>query len=309
MASFIDNCGFIPTAGGTSDWTYASTAGGYQSPTAAGAVNGAVYVFRAQSTDLTQWEYAQGAYNSGTGTFARTTVLYNSSGTTSKIGFTTSPGLVAIVALAQDVSRTLRTRTTLTSGSGTYTTPVGCRAIDVFGLGGGAGGQGNSAAGAIVTTATAGAATTVGASLTANGGPINNTNNYPPVAGGTASGGDYNVQGAAGAGGQQLGTAGGQVPGGAGASSPFGSGGQSLIGTGGTAALNPGSGGGGAGASTTSGQVSGSGGSAGGHFKKLIVGPSATYAYAVGAGGNAGTGTTQNGGAGAAGIIIVDEYY
>src|SRR2546421_2121147 len=110
MAAFIDNCGFVPTGGGTADWTYFSTVGGYQSPTQANAANGAVYVVRAQSSDLTQWEYASGAYSAATSTFARTTVLYNSAGTGtkqggpgSKIGFSTPPSLVAVVALAEDL--------------------------------------------------------------------------------------------------------------------------------------------------------------------------------------------------------------
>jgi hypothetical protein len=101
-SSFIDACRFNPTAGGTTDWTYSSALTGYQSPTAAGATNGATYSYRAESADLTQWEIGTGAYNSGTGVFARTAVLFNSSGTTSKINFSAAPQ-VAIVALAEDL--------------------------------------------------------------------------------------------------------------------------------------------------------------------------------------------------------------
>jgi hypothetical protein len=101
-SSFLDVCRFNPTAGGTTDWTYSSAVTGYQSPTAAGAVNGAIYSYRAESNDLSQWEVGFGAYNSGTGVFARTTVLFNSSGTTSKITFSTVPQ-VAIVALGEDI--------------------------------------------------------------------------------------------------------------------------------------------------------------------------------------------------------------
>ena len=53
MAAFLDICRFIPTAGGTTDWTYASAAGGCQSPTAANAANGTVYKYLAVSSDLT----------------------------------------------------------------------------------------------------------------------------------------------------------------------------------------------------------------------------------------------------------------
>jgi hypothetical protein len=133
--SFINNCGFVPTAGGTTDWTFSSVVTGYQSPTNAGAVNGATYVVRAQSADQTQWEYAVGAYNSGTGVFARTTVLYNSSGTGTrqsgagtKISFTLAPSLVAIVAMAEDLVRSHSVipngRLTLTTGTPVTTSDV-----------------------------------------------------------------------------------------------------------------------------------------------------------------------------------------
>jgi hypothetical protein len=110
-SSLLDVCRFNPAAGGTTDWTYSSAVTGYQSPTAAGAVNGAIYSYRAESNDLSQWEEGYGAYNSSTGVFARTTVLYNSSGTGTgpgqsgagtKIAFSTVPQ-VAIVALAEDL--------------------------------------------------------------------------------------------------------------------------------------------------------------------------------------------------------------
>lgn len=100
-SSFLDVCRFIPTAGGTTDWTYSSAVTGYQGPAAAGAVNAAIYSYRAESNDLSQWEMGVGAYNSGTTVFARTTVLFNSLGTTAKINFTTVPQ-VAIVALGED---------------------------------------------------------------------------------------------------------------------------------------------------------------------------------------------------------------
>lgn len=101
-SSLLDVCRFNPAAGGTTDWTYSSAVTGYQGPAAAGAVNGAVYSYRAESNDLAQWEVGYGAYNSSTGVFARTTVLFNSAGTTAKINFSTVPQ-VAIVALAEDL--------------------------------------------------------------------------------------------------------------------------------------------------------------------------------------------------------------
>jgi hypothetical protein len=101
-SSFIDVCRFNPTAGGTTDWTYSSAVQGYQSPSVAGAVNGATYSYRAESADLSQWEVGTGVYNSGTGVLTRAAVLFNSSGTTSKINFSAAPQ-VAVVALAEDL--------------------------------------------------------------------------------------------------------------------------------------------------------------------------------------------------------------
>lgn len=113
MAAFLDLCRFVPTTGGTTDWTFSSAVGGCQSPTAANAVNGTVYKFIAISNDLTQWEITEGAYNStGAGSFARTTVLYSSSGTGTKtpgqsgagtkINFSTVPQ-VAIIGVKEDL--------------------------------------------------------------------------------------------------------------------------------------------------------------------------------------------------------------
>lgn len=101
-SSLINVCRFNPTAGGTTDWTYSSAVQGYQSPSAAGAVNGATYSYRAESADLSQWEVGTGVYSSGSGVLTRAAVLFNSSGTTSKINFSAAPQ-VAVVALAEDL--------------------------------------------------------------------------------------------------------------------------------------------------------------------------------------------------------------
>lgn len=108
---FVDACRFFPTAGGTTDWTFSSAVNGYQSPVSSGIVNGSLYSYRAESADLTQWEIGQGAYNTGTGVLARTTVLYNSSatgigtgqsGAGTKISFNTVPQ-VGLVDLREDL--------------------------------------------------------------------------------------------------------------------------------------------------------------------------------------------------------------
>ena len=170
MAAFLDVCRFNPTAGGTTDWTYSSAVTGYQSPTAAGAVNGTIYRYRAESSDLSQWEIGYGAYNSGTGVFARTTVLYNSAGTTAKISFTGIPQ-VAVVALKEDLISIEEANSFTTSqqqqarknilavgainkqvftSSGTYTPSANLLFAIIEAVGGGAGGGGvNGTAGNI----------------------------------------------------------------------------------------------------------------------------------------------------------------
>jgi len=100
MTSFVNVVRFVPTAGGTTDWTYSSAVQGYQSPSAAGAVSGALYRYRAESGDLLQWEIGYGTWNGSA--IARTTVLANSSGTTAKINFSVTPN-VALLAFADDV--------------------------------------------------------------------------------------------------------------------------------------------------------------------------------------------------------------
>ncbi|MFZ5717358.1 MAG: hypothetical protein ACOY3N_31400 [Bradyrhizobium sp.] len=111
MAAFLNNCRFIPAAGGTTDWVYSSAVGGCQSPALAGAVDGRKYKFIAISSDLTQWEIAEGAYTAASGTFARTIVLCNSSGSGvaagqsgagSRISFGAAPN-VAIVGVKEDL--------------------------------------------------------------------------------------------------------------------------------------------------------------------------------------------------------------
>lgn len=111
MAAWLDRCRFLPTLGGTTDWVVNTPVTGYQTPALAGVSNARVYKFVAESADLTQWEICEGPYTTGTNTFARTTVLYNSSGTGTasgqsgagtKINFASIPN-VAIVAVKEDM--------------------------------------------------------------------------------------------------------------------------------------------------------------------------------------------------------------
>jgi hypothetical protein len=202
-------------------------------------------------------------------------------------------------------ARALRTRTVLTSGSGTYNTKANCKAINVRMVGGGGGGCAGGTGG---NGGAAGTASTFGP-LTAGAGAGSVTSGGG--AGGTASGGDDNQTGGIGGGGNATSSA-GAVSGGSGGQGFRGGGGTNGTGQIGPQGGQPNSGGGGGGGcSTVTGQASGGGGGAGGYLEKLIVPPAASYAYAVGGGGAGGTiGTGAQAGAnGGSGIIIVDEYY
>ena len=104
-----------------------------------------------------------------------------------------------------------------------------------------------------------------------------------------------------------------QVPSGRGGQNPFaGGGGESWGNTGIAAVANTGGGGSGAGnGGIAANDFAGGGGGAGGYVDAWIANPSSTYSYAVGSGGSAGAAGTNGraAGAGAAGIIIVEEYY
>lgn len=99
MAGLVNTCLFTATAGGTTDWTPSSAVTGYMTPTAAGVVTNRVYKFRAESSDLTEWELAEGIWDGSK--LVRTTVLQNSAGTLVKINFSAAPK-VGIVAAKED---------------------------------------------------------------------------------------------------------------------------------------------------------------------------------------------------------------
>ncbi len=98
---YLDSCGFNPASSGTGDFVVSAAITGYQTPAGASAVNGTVYSYRAQSSDLSQWENGFGAYTVSTTTLARTTVTASSTG--SKVSFTAAPN-VYITALSTDLA-------------------------------------------------------------------------------------------------------------------------------------------------------------------------------------------------------------
>ncbi|MCK4609473.1 MAG: hypothetical protein KAT71_08320 [Gammaproteobacteria bacterium] len=204
-----------------------------------------------------------------------------------------------------------------TSGSATYTTPLGVKFLRVRMIGGGGGGAGGGSG----TTAGAGGTgvtSSFGTSLLSCVGGFGGANGAGAGGtGGTASLGSgpigMAVLGAQGGQGGQQATTGGFLPGPSGAYSQFGGGADGGLSSAGTAGQANSGGGGGAGTPTTAGtslNVGGSGGS-GGYIDAIIANPSATYAYAVGAGGSAGSAGTTGaaGGAGGSGYIIVEEVY
>lgn len=202
--------------------------------------------------------------------------------------------------------KTNPTKTVLTSGTGTYTTPTGVLYLKVrlVGAGGGGAGSGSGAG-----TGGNGGNTTFGASLLTGTGGTGGASFAGGGGGGGATGGDVNIAG----GGGSLGNNIANTSGGNGATIIFGGAGVggSATSAGGAASSNTGAGGGGAGCGTQT--ASGQGGGAGGYVEKLITSPLATYAYAVGAAGTAGIAGTGSGvaigGAGASGIIIIEEFY
>ena len=202
------------------------------------------------------------------------------------------------------------TRQVLTSGT-TYTTPASVRQLRIRMVGGGGGGAGTN--GSQNVAGSNGVASSFN-SITAaagSGAPVGTVNVCSPGgAGGTGGTGSasFRISGGAGSGGVN-GVSTANMVGGTGGSSAFGGAGiGGFLSAGGAGAANSGAGGGGAESNLSNPIVSGSGGGAGEYVELIINSPSATYTYAIGTGG-AGGSSTQNGGAGAAGIIIVDEFY
>lgn len=188
-----------------------------------------------------------------------------------------------------------------TTGSGTYTTPTSPAPLYIRIRARGGGGSPTVAG---VGSGNNGSNTTFGTSLiTANGG-LGSLGPLGP-GGGTATVTTSSTvlqifaqTGAYGA----SGTASFPSSGGSGGGEGGGYGGVSGAGNGGPGTTNTGGGGGGGG---YSGQAGSAGGGEGGYAEALIISPSSTYSYAVGAGGAANTGGT----AGGSGIIIVEEFY
>jgi len=197
------------------------------------------------------------------------------------------------------------TATSTTTTSLNWTKPSGLTAVIIEVVSGGGGGGGG---GAGTSAGTAGHASEFGAQASASAGAGGQDGGGGNLggSGGLGASGDINVGGCAGSNGQaNIGTQGNGA--GTGGSSALGGGGigQSTAGENG----RPYGGGGGGGGSPST-QNSGGGGGGGGYSKKRVLASTlaATETVKVGGGGTAGSGT-HAGGTGAAGIVIVTEFY
>jgi len=104
VASFFTNVTkFTATSTGTGSFVVAAAVTGYQTPATATAVSAATYSYRAESTDLTQWEVGTGVYTSSNVTLTRSPTI-NSAGGSSAINFTLAPQ-VGLVVLTPDIVR------------------------------------------------------------------------------------------------------------------------------------------------------------------------------------------------------------
>lgn len=196
------------------------------------------------------------------------------------------------------------TVTQYTSGSGTYTVPAGVRALEVRMVGGGGGGGGAVGAGSNGVATTFGGVTAAAGS----GGPAPG-NAYGGVGGSGGSGTLGTTMRFDGERGDGISNQFSNEPGGGGGGSAFFGGGGAVpagYGNAGVAGATN-SGGGGSGASVSGGTGS-AGAGAGESVEIVITSPAASYSYAVGTGGSGGSGSPA-GGAGAAGRIIIKEYY
>ena len=256
------------------------------------------FVAIVDSSDITKWMAGQiTAYNSTSGSLTVNVTLTGGSGTiaTWNVDMSGAPGP------APPAPPGAPTFTAYTSGSGTYTTPAGVKWLRVRMVGGGGGSGAQSTNGG-----SGGGNTTFGTSfLTAGGGaggPPANVSTNPASVGGTASGGDINIQG-------QYGSAVDAIAG----TESFG--GSSMLGHGGVyngnsqpGLVGTGYGAGGAGPNTSSAATPG-GGAGGGYVEKIITSPAASYAYAVGAAGVGGAAGTTAGANGTGGAIFIEEHY
>lgn len=99
--AFVDACWFTAGSSGTADFADGTALSAFRNMAGAGAADGEVYSYRAESIDRTEWEMGYGAYSSSGNTLART-VTASSAGGTTKVDFSAAP-IVSLQPLARDL--------------------------------------------------------------------------------------------------------------------------------------------------------------------------------------------------------------
>jgi hypothetical protein len=267
--------------------------------------------------DSSKSEINRGVYYSSSMLLTRTSTTYIKTTNSDNPVDMAATALVSITAGAFDLKITPTISVLTSPGSGTYTPPLACIAIEVIGTGGGQGGQ----AGGNATFPSTGGDTTFAVSsvvtLTAYGAGSTTAifNNFN-VGGGASGGNILNIGGGSGCQGTLQG----------GLSDPGGQGGNSYWcggGNGGRGGASPSTGsggnglrgGGGGGGSRGGDFTPNDGGGAGGtfwHFQSISSMSSAlSFAYSVGAGsqGDLSLDGGGNAGNGGNGVLIIKEYY
>lgn len=101
--AYVDSCWFIAGSSGTADFADGTALAGFRNLSGAGAADAAVYSYRAESLDRTEWENGYGVYASaGGGTLART-VTASSAGGTTKVDFS-APPILSLQPLKTDLN-------------------------------------------------------------------------------------------------------------------------------------------------------------------------------------------------------------
>lgn len=116
MPSFVDRCRFNAASGGTGSLVVASAVTGYMTPAQAGAVNGTLYSYAAQSADNTSWEIGTGTYTVSGTVLTRSPTF--SSNANALVNFAVAPA-VTLTPLAADLAITASPPSSLTAAGTT----------------------------------------------------------------------------------------------------------------------------------------------------------------------------------------------
>lgn len=129
MPRFVNNAAFVATSGGTSSFTVSAALTGYVTPAAAGVADTVTYRYRAQSADMTEWEWGDTVASSTGTVFSR--VVRGSSNGGSAVNFTVAPNVI-LTFIAEDMvvprfpqgRLTLATNTPIMSSAQTAKTTI-----------------------------------------------------------------------------------------------------------------------------------------------------------------------------------------